>query len=160
MDTAAIDDYLRRCHPRGRPITTSEHLGRGRCAQRTFRYRKHGRFGRKPTARNVVFLTDGQTESYDIAYGAYGIDALDRRRWTPGGLKTLDQVVEDRFLVACRQIRAMNANVFVIAFGTELNPVMKECAGEGRYFEATDAAQLDKAFSKIADSLGDLRITY
>ncbi|MHA6333509.1 pilus assembly protein TadG-related protein [Qipengyuania sp. CAU 1752] len=120
---------------------------------------ENANLGSSNTVRAIIFLTDGQTEPYDIAYGSYGVDALDQRRWKPGDTKSLTEVVEDRYLIACRQARNMNISVFVIAFGTTLNPVMKECAGDGRYFEASDSTQLNAAFTDIADSLGDLRIT-
>ena len=111
-----------------------------------------------PTSRNIIFLTDGQTETYDIAYGAYGIDALDQRRWSPSSTKSLDQVVEDRFSIACEEIKKRNIRIWIIAFGTTANPAMVSCAGDGRYFEASSADALQKAFSRIAQSLGDLRI--
>jgi hypothetical protein len=47
----------------------------------------------------------------------------------------------------------------VIGFGVGLNPIMTECAGPGRYFEAADAAELQNVFSTIASQLGDLRIS-
>jgi hypothetical protein len=49
--------------------------------------------------------------------------------------------------------------VWVISFGTAPNPVMQACAGTGRYFVAADAAQLQQAFSTIAQRMGDLRVT-
>ncbi len=112
-----------------------------------------------PTSRHIIFLTDGQTEPYDIAYGAYGIEALDQRRWAPGGTMSLVDTVETRFEIACLEARKRNINVWVVAFGTSINQSMIDCAGNGRYFEAGDAGQLDNIFGKIADSLGDLRIS-
>ena len=72
---------------------------------------------------------------------------------------SLDEVVEKRFGVACAEARNRNITVWVIGFGTTLNPIMTECAGPGHFFEATDAAQLADVFSKIASQLGDLRVT-
>lgn len=112
-----------------------------------------------PTSRHIIFLTDGQTEPYDIAYGAYGVEALDQRRWTVGSALSLVDTVETRFEVACLEARKRNINVWVIAFGTAINQSMIDCAGNGRYFEAGDADSLEETFGKIADSLGDLRIS-
>ena len=110
--------------------------------------------------RNLIFLTDGQTEPYDLSYGAYGVDALDQRRWDPKKSKeTLKEVVEARFAIACNEVKKRNITVWVIAFGTFANDAMVECAGNGRYFEAANAVELNKAFSSIAQSLGDLRIS-
>ena len=72
---------------------------------------------------------------------------------------SLDEVVEKRFAVACAEAKKRNITVWVIGFGTTLNPVMTECAGPGRYFEAQDAAALSDVFSKIAAQLGDLRVS-
>lgn len=115
----------------------------------------------KPTSRHLIFLTDGQTETFDINYGAYGVDGLDRRRWRSAAESgmSLDEVVEKRFGVACAEAKKRNITVWVIGFGTTLNPIMTECAGPGRYFEAQDAATLSDVFSKIAAQLGDLRVS-
>ncbi len=114
----------------------------------------------KPTTRHLIFLTDGQTEAYDVAYGAYGLEPLDRRRWDPDtSTLTLNEVVEARFSFACNEIKKKNTTVWVIAFGTDANTAMTECAGEGRYFEASNASQLTEAFDSIARSMGDLRVS-
>ena len=113
----------------------------------------------QPTSRHLIFLTDGQTEPYDVAYGPYGVEPLDQRRWNPDSSDSLAQTVENRFAFACQQVRNNNTTIWVIAFGTTLNPVMENCAGEGRYFEADDSDELGEAFKKIAESMGDLRIS-
>jgi len=109
--------------------------------------------------RHMIWLTDGQTEPYDLAYGAYGVDGLDQRRWTPGGSETLTANVEQRFGVACEQVKNRNITVWVVAFGTTLNPIMEECGGPGRTFEAANAEELNNAFQEIASSMSELRIS-
>ncbi|MDP3907503.1 TadE/TadG family type IV pilus assembly protein [Novosphingobium sp.] len=116
----------------------------------------------KPTARHMIFLTDGETQALDVTYGAYGVEPLDRRRWDPAAPKlglSLTGVVERRFAAACNEVKKKNITVWVIGFGTSLNPIMTECAGPGRSFEAANSAELSEVFSKIAESLGDLRIS-
>lgn len=112
-----------------------------------------------PRSRHMIFLTDGQTEPYDLAYGAYGVEGLDRRRWNPASAMTLAETIEARFAFTCEEVKKRNVTVWVIAFGTSLNQTLVDCAGGGRYFEAANAAQLDSAFKKIGVSLGDLRVT-
>ncbi|MDN3645367.1 pilus assembly protein TadG-related protein [Pontixanthobacter aestiaquae] len=109
--------------------------------------------------RHLIFLTDGQTEPYDMAYGAYGVEGLDRRRWSPSSPISLAETVEARFGVACSEVKKRNVTVWVIAFGTNLNQAMLDCAGNGQYFEAGNAEDLNAAFSAIAKSIGDLRIS-
>jgi Flp pilus assembly protein TadG len=111
------------------------------------------------TNRNLIFLTDGLTAPLDLSYSSYGIEPIDGRRWSPSSGETLTSVVEKRFSVACQEVKKMNVTVWIIGFGTKLNPVMTQCAGEGHSFEAADAAQLEKTFSDIAKRMGELRIS-
>lgn len=118
--------------------------------------------GGKKTSRHMIFLTDGETMPLDLSYGTYGIEPIDKRRWDPKAPKlglTLTQVVEKRFGVACAEVKKRNITVWVIGFGTSLNPIMTDCAGPGHFFEATNAAQLSDVFSKIAAQMGDLRVS-
>ncbi|MEQ1499059.1 MAG: TadE/TadG family type IV pilus assembly protein [Novosphingobium sp.] len=118
--------------------------------------------GGKTTSRHMIFLTDGLTMPMDIAYGTYGIEPLDGRRWNPKSPKlglTLTQVVEKRFGVACEEVKKRNITVWVIGFGMSLNPIMTDCAGAGHFFEAKNSAELNDIFSKIAAQMGDLRIS-
>jgi hypothetical protein len=107
----------------------------------------------------MIFLTDGETAPLDLSYGTYGIEGIDRRRWSPSSALSLTEVVEKRFAVACAEAKARNITVWVIGFGVGLNPVMTECAGAGHSFEAADAAELQDVFSKIAAQMGELRVT-
>ncbi|MGZ3196226.1 MAG: pilus assembly protein TadG-related protein [Croceibacterium sp.] len=112
-----------------------------------------------PTNRNLIMLTDGQTEPLDIVYGSYGIEPLDKRRWQPGGKYTLTQTVEKRFSFVCDEIKKRNITIWFVAFGTTLNPIMTQCAGPGHFFQADNAAELQQAFADIAQHMGDLRIS-
>ena len=112
----------------------------------------------RSTSRHMIFLTDGETAPLDLSYGTYGIEPLDERRWSQSSTLSLTEVVEKRFSVACQQVRNHNITVWIIGFGTTLNPIMTECAGPGHTFEAEDAAQLNDVFNKIAASIGDLRL--
>ena len=113
----------------------------------------------KPTNRHLIFLTDGQTDARDLTYGAYGVEPLDQRRWSPSSTLSLTKVVENRFTVACEEVKKKNITVWVIGFGTTMTKMLKDCAGNGRWFQADDATQLNSAFAKIAASMGDLRIS-
>lgn len=115
--------------------------------------------GAKPTRRHMIFLTDGETAPLDLSYSSYGLEPLDQRRWSPSSPFTLTQTVEKRFAVACREVRKRNITVWVIGFGTAMTDMLRNCAGEGHWFQADDAGQLNEAFSAIAKSMGDLRIS-
>lgn len=111
-----------------------------------------------PIKRNLIMLTDGQTAPQDHAYGAYGVEPLDRRRWTPASPLTQTQVVEKRFAYACNAVKNRNITVWFIAFGTTLNPVMTRCAGPGHSFAAANAGDLAAAFAQIAKGIANLRV--
>jgi len=161
LNSTALETYLSTLTPEGATYHDIGMIWAGRMISPTglFESANQDVADSTPTNRNIIFLTDGETEAYDIAYTAYGIDALDQRRWQSGSSSTLVETVEERFGIACREIRKKNITVWIIAFGTEANDSMKQCSGEGRYFEADNADQLSAAFSKIANSLGDLRVT-
>lgn len=113
----------------------------------------------RTTSRHLIFLTDGETAPQRLSYGTYGIEPLDERRCTGCTNEQLTQIVENRFAVACREVKKRNITVWVIGFGVSLNPIMTECAGEGHFFEAANATELSDVFSRIAASMGDLRIS-
>ena len=161
MNSTSLDTYLASLNPDGATYHDIGMIWAGRLLSPTGLFQAENKDinASKPTNRNLIFLTDGQTEPYDLAYGAYGIDALDQRRWNRDSALSLTETVEQRFLAACKEVKKKNITVWVIAFGTELNPTMTECAGQGRYFEASDASELSNAFKTIATSLGDLRIS-
>lgn len=161
MDAGAVNAYLSTLSPEGATYHDIGMIWGGRLLSPDglFAAENADVSANKPTNRHMVFLTDGQTEPYDIAYGAYGVDALDQRRWDPASPLSLTETVEQRFLAACKEVKKRNITVWVIAFGTDLNPTLTECAGDGHYFEAADAASLGQAFKTIAASLGDLRIS-
>lgn len=110
------------------------------------------------TSRHLIFLTDGQTSSLDLSYGAYGVEPIDRRRWSPSSALSLTDTVEKRFSFACEEVKKRNITVWLIAFGTDLNPIMTECAGEGHHYRADNAEELSDVFAEIAKTIGDLRL--
>ena len=115
--------------------------------------------GALPTSRHLIFLTDGQTEPYDIAYSPYGIEPLDQRRWSTSSSLSLLETVEQRFLFTCNEIKKKNVTIWVIAFGTTLNPITEACATGNNHFEAANASELTNAFEAIANSIAELRIS-
>ncbi|MEJ2409358.1 MAG: hypothetical protein P8Y48_08465, partial [Novosphingobium sp.] len=111
-----------------------------------------------PTSRHLIFLTDGETAPLDLSYDSYGIEPLSQRRWSPRSRFSLTQTVENRFTFACNEVKKKNITVWVIGFGTRMTDMLKNCAGDGHWFQANNASQLSSAFGKIAKSMGDLRI--
>ena len=157
---ASLTSYLSSLRPRGSTYHDIGMIWGGRLLSPTgiFADENADQPG-KPTSRNLIFLTDGETAPLDISYASYGVEPLDRKRWSPGSARSLTQTVEARFTFACKEVRKKNITIWLIAFGTGLNPVLSDCAGPGRTFEASDSAKLSQAFDDIAKSIGDLRVS-
>ena len=113
--------------------------------------------------RNIIFMTDGDTETHIQAYDAYGLSALDRRRTSSGSLPTdadQDAIVEDRLSRYCTIAKEQKGiTVWVIAFGTTLTSMLENCASQGRAFQADNANELNDTFAEIAAKIAQLRIT-
>lgn len=160
MDAAEVTSYLNTLQPTGSTYHDIGMIWGGRLISPTglFAAENADESG-KATTRHLIFLTDGETAPLDLSYASYGVEPLDQRRWSPSSTLSLTETVEERFGVACKEVRKRNVVVWIIGFGTKLNPIMSECAGTGHFFEAEDTAQLNQIFSRIAASMGDLRIS-
>ncbi|MHC9419728.1 vWA domain-containing protein [Sphingomonas citri] len=114
-------------------------------------------------ARNIIFMTDGDTETRIQDYDAYGLSALDRRRTDQGSLPTnaqQDTIVEERLQRYCSVAKNQKGiTVWVIAFGTNLTPLLRDCASQGRAFQANNSQQLNETFAEIAAKIAQLRLT-
>jgi hypothetical protein len=160
MTAAELDTYLATLSPQGNTYHDIGMIWGGRLISPTGLFAlENADLPGAPTSRNLIFLTDGQTAPLDLSYTTYGIEPLDQRRWKPTSPLSLTQTVEKRFALACSEVKKRNITVWVVAFGTSLNPTFTECAGTGHYFEAADAVELQKTFDQIAKKIGDLRIS-
>jgi Flp pilus assembly protein TadG len=160
MTTDELNAFLATLHPAGQTYHDIGMIWGGRLVSPSglFAAENADASPSHPTTRHLIFLTDGETAPLDLVYSSYGLEPLDQRRWSPTSPLTLQQTVENRFAVACDEVKKRNVMVWVIAFGTSLNPIFQQCSGAGRYFEAEDAGQLDRAFAAIAKQMGELRI--
>jgi hypothetical protein len=115
-------------------------------------------------SRHLIFMTDGETQTTIADYDAYGLSALDRRRTSIAALPTAsDQntIVETRLLKLCKVAKEQkNITVWVIAFGTTLTQLLKDCASPNRAYQANDSVQLSNTFAEIAARISQLRVTH
>jgi hypothetical protein len=160
VSSSELDAYLATLKPKGSTYHDIGMIWGGRLISPTglFAAENADVSPTSPTSRNLIFLTDGETAPYDLSYSSYGIEPLDGRRWTMGSSRSLTETVEKRFSVVCGEVKKRNVTVWVIGFGTTLASFLKDCAGEGHYFEAADAAELNASFAAIAKNLSHLRI--
>ena len=63
-----------------------------------------------------------------------------------------------RFEAACRLAKNEGYTVWVIAFGTSLTRELRDCASGGRWYYASNAAELSAQYAAIASQIADLRI--
>ena len=160
MTAEELTDYLATLHAEGSTYHDIGMIWGGRLISPTGLFAAENADGPGSTiSRHLIFLTDGETAPLDLSYSSYGFEPLDQRRWSPKSSMSLAETVENRFAFACGEVRRKNVTVWVIGFGTVLTDVMKDCAGEGHYFEAADAAELNASFAAIAESLSDLRVS-
>ncbi|WAT18420.1 pilus assembly protein TadG-related protein [Aurantiacibacter sp. MUD11] len=161
MDADELDSYLATLHANGATYHDIGMIWGGRLISPTGIFASENADpATGARSRHLIWMTDGQTEPYDLSYGTYGVDGLDQRRWDPDDSSiTLTETIENRFSVACDQVKNRNVTVWVVAFGTSLTDLMTQCAGEGHYFQASNAAELNAAFEAIARSISELRIS-
>lgn len=116
----------------------------------------------QPISRNIIFMTDGDIETHDYIYEAYGLSALDRRRTDPDDLPTdaqTDALVDARFRAACEAAKSKGISIWTIAFGTALTPTLKACSSNSQYYMAANSGQLNQTFASIAANIARLRLT-
>ncbi len=114
-------------------------------------------------ARNLIFMTDGETDTRIGAYDAWGLSAMTRRRTPTNRVPTDEEqnaLTETRLTQLCNIAKnEKNITVWVIAFGTTLSPLLSGCASPGRAYQADNADQLTATFSEIASQIAQLRVT-
>ena len=113
--------------------------------------------------RHMIFMVDGDIDTRPFTYSAWGIAGTARRRTPTGSFPSRaaeDSVSEQRLSELCTVAKNnKNITLWVIAFGTELNQLLVNCASPGRAFEARNAQELTDAFSDIAAQISELRLT-
>ncbi len=110
-------------------------------------------------SRHIVFMTDGLLSTSQETYTPYGMHWWDRRVTSSTNQSTVQSRHAARFQSACRQARAENISVWVVAFGTELSQNLIDCATPGRAYHAEDSDALEEAFDEIAEKIASLRLT-
>ncbi|MBT2133672.1 pilus assembly protein [Croceibacterium sp. LX-88] len=167
MDAGQLQDYLRKLQPRGFTYHDIGFLWGLRLMSPTGLFAAEHRRAEEngSISRHLIFMTDGETDTRIGAYDAWGLSAMDRRRTAVTEIPEKaerDKLTEDRLAELCTLAKSkMNITVWVIAFGDEvtLSPMLANCASEHRAYKASDAEQLNSAFSDIASQIAQLRIT-
>ena len=111
------------------------------------------------TTRHLIFMTDGNMEVRDTANAAYGMEKFEHRVGYAGiSTNDLSERHYERFEAACRLAKNEGYTVWVIAFGTSITQRLKDCSSGGRWYYASDAAELSAQYAAIASQIADLRL--
>ena len=123
-----------------------------------------------PVSRHIIFMTDGDMDTDNDVLAFQGLEANDHRVGgtpTPSdndtGLNSTTSMESrhvQRMKMVCNAAKAMGYSIWVIAFGTSLQPHLAECASNAN--QASTAANRDELiarFQQIGANIGALRLT-
>lgn len=119
-------------------------------------------------SRHIVFMTDGQLKTNRWYPDAWGInDRMDEVQPNNAVLPPdasdddLDASHLRRTQIICNEMKKRGFIIWIVGFGTDgLSKELKECATDNDHWAiATDSTALRKAFSKIAQTIGGLRLS-
>lgn len=113
-------------------------------------------------SRYVIFMTDGEMDTGNSGYGAYGQEAWWKRVAADGTADTSDDNHSQRMLMTCGAIKNMNVKIFAISFGagSNLTSLLTGCSsGAGFGYKADDTSGLQTAFRDIGKTIGSLRLS-
>ena len=119
--------------------------------------------------RHIVFMTDGDTMSYNSDYMSYGISWWDRRQTTyapsngNGTNSDTAKIINAHLSALCTAIKNKNITLWVISYGGGINEAtearLETCATSGRYYSASNSEALIARFKQIASEIAQLRLT-
>jgi Flp pilus assembly protein TadG len=161
VDRARVNTIMNGLQPNGNTYHDSGMIWGHRLISRNGIFANRNQLGPNggQISRNIIFMTDGEMAPLNFIYANYGIETVDRR--VTGGNTTisLTEYHNRRFQAMCDAARDDGINIWVIAFGLELTPNLRNCADPGRSFAANNAATLNARFRQIAQGIADLRLT-
>ncbi len=116
--------------------------------------------------RHLIFMTDGDANTSNTNYTAYGVPWYDRRQTSVSSAPSNSVEVANvnaRTQAICAAVKARNITIWVISYGgsvgTDNNTLLESCATDGHFYLASDAAALTSTFKGIAAEIANLRIT-
>jgi hypothetical protein len=116
--------------------------------------------------RHLIFMTDGDTTTSSTQYTSYGVEWYDRRRTSSSSAPSnndLTTQVNSRFLAMCSAIKNKNITLWVVSFGNGVSSSattnLQNCATSGKFYSASDSAELLANFRSIASDISQLRLT-
>lgn len=109
-----------------------------------------------PINQHIVFMTDGDLDTGDTLYSAFGINSFQNRMTGSG---TTNAKHTARFLAICDVVRSMGVTVWVIALDEDNTADIEPCATSSDHFYTSDGDDLEEVFEQIGQGIGNLRLT-
>lgn len=113
-------------------------------------------------SRHVVFMTDGELSTYPNYADAWGINSVNARVAPANAdMARMNETHLRRTQIICNEMKKRGFIIWIVGFGTSgLSRELKECATDNDHWSiASDTAALRKTFSKIAQTIGGLRLS-
>lgn len=117
----------------------------------------------RPISRHIIFMTDGAMAANMGNLGAQGYEHLMQR--VGGSIDTSDADLtlrhNNRFTQLCAKAKDKDHNItiWVIGFGTALNPSLMSCSSQGKAYQTGSAKRLEQIFQSIAGQISRLRLS-
>lgn len=118
--------------------------------------------GGSATSRHLVFMTDGELSTYPYYSDAWGVNQVNGRvAPTNADVDRMDETHLRRTQIICNEMKKRGFTIWIVGFGSSgLSQELKECATDADHWSiATDTTALRKTFSKIAQTIGGLRLS-
>ena len=127
-------------------------------------------FNGMPVSRHIIFMTDGDMDTNNDVLAFQGLEDNDQNvggNPTPSDNDTgltnpssMESRHVQRMRMVCNAAKAMGYSIWVIAFGTALQPHLLECASNANQASvASNRDQLIARFREIGSNIGALRLT-
>ncbi|NCP25456.1 MAG: pilus assembly protein TadG, partial [Sphingomonadales bacterium] len=94
------------------------------------------------------------------------VEWYDRRRTSANSAPSSNDLttqVNSRFLAMCRAIKNQNITLWVVSFGNGVSSSsitnLQNCATSGKFYNASNSAELLNNFRTIANDISQLRLT-
>lgn len=130
-------------------------------------------YGTTDNRKIIVLLTDGMNSwnaqaNHNLSdYSSFGYFANNRLGTTAVDFASARALMDSKTLEACRNAKAQGITVYTVGFSVSTDPIdaagldlLKNCAtADSTAFVANNSSQIVSVFQKIADDLGNLRLT-
>jgi hypothetical protein len=118
--------------------------------------------GGSKISRHLVFMTDGELSTYPYYGDAWGVNQVNGRvAPTNADVDRMNATHLRRTQIICNEMKKRGFTIWIVGFGSSgLSQELKECATDSDHWSiATDTTALRKTFSKIAQTIGGLRLS-